>query len=306
MTNQFETEHPREATGKFVEKTNSAPTTTLTKAAPDLTRQTPVEVDAQLADLYMQWATVRTQAIGKRNLAERYRNGRYPNAGYADELDSQAEDLEMQASVLELKMHPFESEFTRRGGWTRAFYVVAAGGHVHSSRSCSTCYDTTQYLWLTDYSGRTEDEVVADAGKTACTVCYPSAPVDVLQRERRFRIPSDDERDARAAEKQRRAGEKAAKAITNPDGTTLEHDYHRVNTLVSAERELVDVLHDILVDEQVYRTPNREHAAGKGVWRDKLIAAIAHKRDLTAEEVLAEYAPKAEKKLARTKREWNL
>src|SRR5699024_12010413 len=67
--------------------------------------------------------------------------------------------------------------FRLRGGWNRAFLVAGANGHVHSSTSCSTCHPTTQYAWMTDYSGADEDTIVADAGYRACTVCYPSAPV---------------------------------------------------------------------------------------------------------------------------------
>src|SRR5699024_1181900 len=64
-----------------------------------------------------------------------------------------------------------------RGGWNRAFLVAGAGGHVHSSTDCSTCRPTTQYAWMTNYSGADEDTIVSDAGYRACTVCYPSAPV---------------------------------------------------------------------------------------------------------------------------------
>lgn len=64
--------------------------------------------------------------------------------------------------------------------WNRAFYVPA--GHVHKSRDCSTCYDSTEFTWLPKYSGGSEDEIVNDAGEEACTVCYPSAPAEVLNR----------------------------------------------------------------------------------------------------------------------------
>ena len=64
--------------------------------------------------------------------------------------------------------------------WNRAFYVPA--GHVHKSRDCSTCYDSTEFTWLPKYSGGSEEEIVNDAGEEACTVCYPSAPAEVLNR----------------------------------------------------------------------------------------------------------------------------
>lgn len=70
-----------------------------------------------------------------------------------------------------------DEAFQIRGVWNRAFLVSNASGHVHSSTGCSTCRPTTQYAWLTDYSGANEDTIVRDAGHRACTTCYPTAPV---------------------------------------------------------------------------------------------------------------------------------
>lgn len=70
-----------------------------------------------------------------------------------------------------------QEAFRIRGGWNRAFLVANANGHVHSSTDCSTCRPTTQFAWLTDYSGADEYAIVEDAGHRACTSCYPSAPV---------------------------------------------------------------------------------------------------------------------------------
>jgi hypothetical protein len=66
--------------------------------------------------------------------------------------------------------------------WTRAFLVINSNGHVHSSMNCNTCFDSTRYTWLVQYSNDDEATIVSDAGETACTVCYPSAPADVLNR----------------------------------------------------------------------------------------------------------------------------
>lgn len=68
------------------------------------------------------------------------------------------------------------------GRWTRAFLVDGSDGHVHSSMQCSSCYPTTQFVWLPQYSGADEREIVEAAGRSACTRCYPTAPVDVLSR----------------------------------------------------------------------------------------------------------------------------
>lgn len=92
--------------------------------------------------------------------------------------------------------------------WTRAFLVIASNGHVHKSRDCSTCFPTTRYQWLVQYSNDDESVIVEDAGQDACTICYPSAPADVLNRPSRIvtadkiaKAEAKAERDAKKAER---------------------------------------------------------------------------------------------------------
>ncbi len=87
-------------------------------------------------------------------------------------------------------------------GWSRAFIV--SGGHVHSSTNCHTCFTITVFYGVPQCSGMNEDEIVELAGERACTVCYPTAPVDVLKRK--SQLFTRDE-----AEKQRLSDERAAK-----------------------------------------------------------------------------------------------
>lgn len=106
--------------------------------------------------------------------------------------------------------------------WNRAFLVI--GGHVHSSRSCSTCYDSTQFAWLPQYSGGSEEEIVEDAGEEACTICYPSAPADVLNRPSRIvtqdKIEREQAKREREEAKKKRDAKKLASAVT-ADGSPL-------------------------------------------------------------------------------------
>jgi hypothetical protein len=95
--------------------------------------------------------------------------------GWLDETDAKLAEIKKQSDEV-------DKEFIRRGGWTRAFIVRGNDGHIHKDMHCRTCRITTQYGWLPEYSGKDEAEIVADAGDRACTVCYPSAPVDVLKR----------------------------------------------------------------------------------------------------------------------------
>jgi hypothetical protein len=64
--------------------------------------------------------------------------------------------------------------------------VINSNGHVHSSMDCNTCFDTTRYNWLVQYSNDDEKTIVEDAGQDACTICYPSAPAEVLNRPSRI------------------------------------------------------------------------------------------------------------------------
>jgi hypothetical protein len=123
----------------------------------------------------------------------------------------------------------YDAEFIRRGGWTRAFLAVTNGkGHVHSSMNCSTCNkgeQRTQFSWMVDYSGHTEEEIVEAAAERACTVCYPSAPVEVLERPTKMftedEVAAQKAREEREAKKAAAAAKKAAKAITDTDGGPL-------------------------------------------------------------------------------------
>lgn len=63
-------------------------------------------------------------------------------------------------------------------GWSRFFLVTSSAGHIHSSRSCHTCYDTTTYGWRPDLSGKSEAEAVAVLGPALCSTCFPSVRID--------------------------------------------------------------------------------------------------------------------------------
>lgn len=77
---------------------------------------------------------------------------------------------------LEADAAPYEAEFNRRGGWTR--YLVVPGGHLHF-RSCHTLTPgRTMVGQIAEASGLDQAEVVGKYGVTACTHCFPDAPVE--------------------------------------------------------------------------------------------------------------------------------
>jgi hypothetical protein len=148
-----------------------------------------------------------------------------------------------------------EAEWNRRGGWTRAYLVEGNNGHVHNTQNCSSCHkgaERTRFVWMTEYSGKSETEIVEDAGERACTICYPSAPVDVTKRPTKMFGPNEIERQKAAAEraaaKAKRDADKAAKAIVHPTGVPLREEAPReengpqrgsiIGTLHSAKAEM--------------------------------------------------------------------
>ena len=221
----------------------------------NLTTATPAEIDTELARLYAEELQIQaklTSALTSVHYAagdkKGYRGSRaawlmsdneaLAKAAEVAESTAMAHVVESARKALadfdtvheaiaanEAATGNLDAEYLSRGGWTRAFLVVSNGtGHVHRSMHCSTCYPTTVFNWLPEFSGKDEAEIVEAAGERACTVCYPSAPVDVLKRP--SRIFSEDElaaqaaREQRAADKLKRDADKLAKAIT-PDGSEL-------------------------------------------------------------------------------------
>lgn len=208
-----------------------------------------------------------------------------------------------RAALVECKQaqEPFNQEY-REERWTRAWLVLNTGGHIHSTRACSTCFVTTPFGWLPQVSGMDEAEIVAQAGEAACTVCYPSAPVASLSQPRRLfhqtEVEAQQAREERAKAKEERAAKKAAKAIANPDGSPLKvfegiytnhrtkepyERYETIETLAAAKIWLTD-------SQEAWRSPAKPENV-------KAVAeAIAHKNGTTPEDEIAAAAKCAAKR----------
>lgn len=208
-------------------------------------RDLAVQVDERLSDLYSaRWSQqqdlmiaaerARSAAGQEREILSTDRWGRpkYGNwIGTLDEalatIDAMPEDNSRYSASAAAKRYAAETRFAlaglkqidaeagelnmvwiEEGRWNRAFLVINSNGHVHNGMTCSTCYESTRYEWLTAYSAADEDEIVAAAGEMACTVCYPSAPSDYLNRPANLISKTRAEKDAAAA---KRAEEKAAR-----------------------------------------------------------------------------------------------
>lgn len=78
-------------------------------------------------------------------------------------------------------------------GWSRFFLVK----HIHSNQHCSSFRYTTRVGWLPNVSGLTEAEAVAEHGEALCTICFPSAPVELTTKPAdQSRCPGTIDKDA--------------------------------------------------------------------------------------------------------------
>lgn len=233
-------EGARRRNGEFGEQHRTAADSTL-NVGPDLSSHTPVDIDTTLAEIYEQRAQIlaplgwREDDANRKRVAaekaeaeeERYEGQREYLNRVAEEAEAKVAELWEAADAKTLEARPYEAEFKARGGWTRAFLTTSANGHVHSSMHCSTCNrdgNITRFAWMTDYSGADEAAIVEDAGERACTTCYPSAPVDVLNRPTKMFTPDEkrkqEERVAREAAKVERDRKRIENGLT-PDGSEL-------------------------------------------------------------------------------------
>jgi hypothetical protein len=208
----------------------------------DLTTQTPVEIDTELARI---WSLIdrADEAIAhiKHDLARKLtyglRKGELALVGANREL-AEANLARYQEALVALRAEaaPFNAEYDRRGRWHRYFLVDNTNGHVHRDMGCSTCFPTTRYKWLIELADCNEDAMIEEWGEMACTVCFPSAPTNPL-----YNRPSRRDREAqeaRAAEKAARQAVKDAKGITDVDGSPLRGEYGVIKTKVAARNEL--------------------------------------------------------------------
>jgi hypothetical protein len=317
---------------------------------PDLTRYEPAEIDEQLASLYYE----RAKAEHRRDstydhlsgeIARRVFNRGWRGSATRDEVaqalteidespepsrDYQQKDFlkqwervdnyQAQIDDLTMEMRPYEEEFDRRGGWTRAFLVTNAQGHVHKDMRCSTCRPTTQYHWVTDMSGKVEDEIVDAAGERACTVCYPSAPVETLNKPTRLFTPDEVEKkkaaEERAAAKMQRDADKIAKGLT-PDGSEFKVEWTEVSggfernpqTGLSehvvkprGKREFFKTERAAttwLVQDMAWNKDRSEVVAARADAYDSVVEAIAVKHNRSREDVWAEIDKKVAAKRKR-------
>lgn len=153
-----------------------------------------------------------------------------------------------QVEDLIASQQPYDEEWERRGRWTRAFLVNNSNGHVHRSMHCTTCFPTTQYHWVTEMSDHSEQEIVEKAGERACTVCYPSAPVEVLARPTQLFTPDEQAKAKAREEREAKRREKDAAKVTvegYADSSLSRPRTHVFNTVRGATNAIASALGDL-------------------------------------------------------------
>lgn len=172
-----------------------------------VTKEFAVKIDTQLSQLHdKRWNLISDLESAKDSL--KFYQKHYPNR-VEESVKYEQKIAEVQSKIAQVRVEIAELDaIYDQDPWTRAFLVINSNGHVHSSLNCSTCFPTTRYQWLIQYSNDDENTIVEDAGEDACTICYPSAPAEVLNRPSRI-VTAD--KIAKAAAKAEREAKKAAK-----------------------------------------------------------------------------------------------
>jgi len=264
---------------------------------------TPAEVDIPLAEIYGRISGEKRKIAGAESYIQSYQNtiesdqkrfgeregyvNRYAEQ-YAPKIEQLNKDIEKyEANIEELReeAQPYQQEFRDRGGWSRFYQVTNSNGHVHTSTSCSTCYPTTEFYWHADRSGSTEEQIIDESGSDACTVCFPNAPVETLNRPGTLETPDRtaqrEAREERERVKNEKARVAAEKAIFMPSGDPVLDEYnHPFKTDLAAERAASSAR------SNMFWYGSSHPSADK--WQEiisNVTVALAHKRGTTVEEM---------------------
>jgi len=217
-----------------------------------VTKEFAVKIDTELSELHFKRFNLLfdlESAIDTKEFYEKH----YPTR--IEEIAKQEAKIQSaRKKIFEVGCQILErNEIYDQDPWTRAFLVLASNGHVHKSQDCSTCFDTTRFQWLVQYSNDDENIIVEDAGQDACTVCYPSAPAEVLNRPSRI-VTADKIAKAQAkAEREAKKAERIAKEKANAptaSGKSLIYKEGKWTREIKTERSAITEWYSQYADSQ--------------------------------------------------------
>jgi hypothetical protein len=206
----------------------------------DLSKQTPVQIDTEIARI---GGLIASQQAGLANCKAQL--GRLDEGRRVFEsrerIETRIEKHIAAIAALKEEAAPYLGEYTSRGGWSRYYLCTAAGGHVHSSTHCSTCFSTTTYSWLVEFSARTSAELIEIYGEDMCSECYPEAPV--LARGYRKSVADAD------AARQEREAKRAAKRAEQIEVIKANGRTEIFKTRRSIENEISRCIYNVVTWE---------------------------------------------------------
>jgi len=267
------------------------------------TMTTPVIIDTEIAET-LKAIEEKNFAIARLRSSIAYEQKHSWMGRDTEKKEIELTKLENACADLKEKLATLKSFYT---GWSRAFLVRNSNGHIHKSRECVTCFDTTQYVWLTEMSGRDELEIAYLAGEKACTICYAHAPSSYFLRECGLEDPEVVEaRRIRQARKAEIEAKRQKTGIWNPDGTPLkvfEYGFSKYKSEIKAERTAQSTAVNLLASG--IRNSNRapEETARVNDSIETILIALAHKRGTSVEEQRALVQAKADTQIKAQQRE---
>jgi len=206
-----------------------------------VTKEFAVKIDTELSS----WYHKRWDLSSKLDVAEdtkKFYEKHYPTR--VDEIEKaigKIAVIKSEISAVNVEIAKLNKIYNQ-DPWTRAFLVLASNGHVHSSMDCNTCFPTTRYNWLVQYSNDDENTIVEDAGQDACTICYPSAPAEVLNRPSRIvtadKVAKAQAKAERDAKKVARIAKEKANAPT-ASGEFLIYKEGKWTRVIKTERSAI-------------------------------------------------------------------
>lgn len=253
----------------------------------------PVAIDTEIARLQGEIAKYVNRNM---HYSARERAMKDPNSKPWERRPLTASELEDRESnrrmitALDSELAPLNSLYATHG-WNRYFWVQNAGGHLHTTTHCTTCFATTRFGWVTAVSGKSYEEVVEEYGTDVCTVCIPSAPVMKGWGTSKSQKEKAAARAEREAKRNERAAKVAALSLVQPIKTA---SHGRIDKIAEATRVAVDCIVYDRFDSDSCK--NLDYLARMRADIPVLVEALALKSGETPEAVLATLVEKAKAK----------